>query len=106
MKKSTPTPASAILLAVFFHAASSVVYNLRSPSVPCRLLSSRCSDSFPGPHVGRLASAQTILPPVGCSAERAAFKVGSNADSVFLICEKMVGIRARRDEMTDLVCGQ
>jgi hypothetical protein len=25
------------------------------------------------------------LPPVGCSAERAAFKVGSNADSVFLI---------------------
>lgn len=41
MKKSTPTPASANLLAVFFQAGFSVVKSLRSASVPWILGSSR-----------------------------------------------------------------
>ena len=52
--------------------------------------------------MGKLASAQTILPPVACSAESAAFNVGSKADSGVLMEEKMLGIRLRREVITDL----
>lgn len=85
MKRSTPTPASANLVAVFFQAGFSVVNNLRSASVPCNLGSSR-TESCPGPQVGKLATEQTTLPPVGCSDARAALSAGSKAGSGFLIC--------------------
>lgn len=102
MKKSTPTPASASLVAIFFHAGFSVVNSLRSASVPWILGSSRI-DSCPGPQVGKLATEQTTLPPVGCSADRAALSAGNNAGSGFLICWKRVGIRCSSDVITDLV---
>jgi hypothetical protein len=71
------------LLAVFFQAWFSVLNSLRSASVPW-IFGSSLIDRAPGP-VGRLAIAQTILPPVACSAESAEFNVGSKADSGFLI---------------------
>lgn len=46
---------------------------------------------------------QTILPPVGWSAERAALSVGSSAGSGLLICWNRLGIWRRSDVMTDLV---
>lgn len=101
MNTSTPTPASASLLAVFFQAGFSVAKSLRSPSVPCSLGSSRLARG-PGPKLGRVAVAQMTLPPVAWRAESAEFKVGSKADSGFLIEEKMLGIRLRRDVMTFL----
>ena len=101
MNKSTPTPASANLLAVFLQAGFSVVNSFRSASVPWILGSSR-TDNCPGPHVGRLAVAQTTFPPVAWSAERAAFNAGSTTGSGVLMCEKMEGIRCKRDVMTDL----
>jgi hypothetical protein len=53
--------------------------------------------------VGKLATEQTTLPPVGCSDARAALSAGSKAGSGFLICWKIVGIRFNSDVMTDLV---
>lgn len=101
MNRSKPTPASANLLAVFFQAGFSVVKSFRSASVPASLGSSRIA-KCPGPQVGKLATAQTIFPPVACSAESAEFNVGSKADSGFLIEEKILGIRPRREVITDL----
>jgi hypothetical protein len=59
-------------------------------------------DKGPGPKLGKLAIAQITLPPVAWSAERAAFNVGSKADSWFLIAEKMLGIRLRSEVITVL----
>ena len=101
MKTSTPTPASASLVAVFFQSGFSVANSFRSASVPWSLGSSRL-DSGPGPKLGKLAMAQTTLPPVAWRAESAEFNVGSKADSGFLIEEKMLGIRLRSEVITFL----
>lgn len=90
-KKSTPIPASASLPAVFFHSVWSVLNSFFSASVPWTLGSSLIA-SFPGPQVGKLAKEHTTFPPVDCNADNAAFSVGSNAGSGFLILENIEGI--------------
>jgi hypothetical protein len=57
----------------------------------------------PGPHVGNAAKEQIILPPVFSRAATAAFKVGSNAGSGFLICEKSVGSWLSREVIIALL---
>lgn len=94
-------PASANFVAVFFQAALSTANSFFSASVPCTFGSSLMT-SLPGPQVGKLDTAQAILPPVGCNADNAALRVGSSACSGCLMLEKIDGIRFRRDVMTDL----
>lgn len=73
-----------------------------SASVPWTFGSSLMK-SLPGPHVGKPANEQIILPPVACNAEYAAFSVGRQADSGFLMFENIEGIWLRREVMTVLV---
>ena len=101
MNKSTPTPLSTILLAVFFQPGCSVWKSFFSVSIPCSLPSSLMK-RLPGPHVGNAESEQMILPPVARSAESAESSVGNKAGSGFLTSENSAGSRWRRQIIIDL----
>ena len=70
--------------------------------MPCKSFLSR-KNSLPGPHVGKVAKEQTILPPVAASDEMAASRVGKSVGSGFLAREKRLGSARSRDTMTGLV---